>query len=244
MLIINADDFGRNQLATDSAIACHGKNRITSASAMVFMSDSHRAAGLAVCAGLETGLHLNLTLPLDGPNIAPGVKEHQLTIAKYLTRGKWAQVLYNPFLHNSLEYTFKVQYEEHRRLFGKEPAQIDGHSHMHLCMNMIFGRIVPPGMRVRRSFTFHQGQKSFFNRFYRLQIDKFLRARYRCTDSFFSIEPVSDPVRLERILRSANSSIVELMVHPADADQYEYLMSPGFWDLIRNVPKGTYGRME
>jgi predicted glycoside hydrolase/deacetylase ChbG (UPF0249 family) len=240
MLIINADDFGRNRAATDSAITCHGRKSITSASAMVFMADSRRAAELAASAGLETGLHLNLTLPLDGPDIAPRIKKHHATVSRYLCRGKWAQVIYNPFLHNSVEYTFKAQDEEYRRLYGQPPIKIDGHSHMHLCMNMIIGHIIPSGLRIRRSFTFGRGEKSFFNRFYRRQIDKWLIRHHLCTDSFFSIEPVSDRGRVNKIVHLAFSCIVELMVHPADAIQFEYMMSSEFLTLIQNAPKGSY----
>jgi predicted glycoside hydrolase/deacetylase ChbG (UPF0249 family) len=240
MLIINADDFGRDGAATDCTIACHGQKSITSASAMVFMADSRRAADLAASAGLETGLHLNFTLPLDGPDIAPRIKEHHERANRYLCRGKWAQLLYDPFLHNSLEYSFKAQYEEYWRLFGKEPAQIDGHSHMHLCMNMIIGMIIPPGKKIRRSFTFRRGEKNFINRFYRRQIDKWVARHYVCTDSFFSIEPVSDQGRLRKIVQLAYTSDVELMVHPADPDQYGYLMSCEFMKLTRDIPKGNY----
>jgi YdjC-like protein len=47
MLIINADDWGRSRAETDNALTCHDEGRITSASAMVYMEDSERAAELA-----------------------------------------------------------------------------------------------------------------------------------------------------------------------------------------------------
>ncbi|MCG7851117.1 MAG: ChbG/HpnK family deacetylase [Methanosarcinaceae archaeon] len=232
--------MGRTGTATDSAIACHRQKRITSASAMVFMADSRRAAELASHAGLDTGLHLNLTQPLDGPDISPRIKAHHIKICRFLCRGKWAQVSYHPFLHDSLKYTFQAQFEEYFRLFGTEPAQIDGHSHMHLCMNIIIGHIIPPGLKIRRSFTFKRGEKSIFNRLYRRLIDKWATRHYICTDSFFSIEPVSDRSRVETIVHSALSSNVELMVHPAEAVQFEYLMSREFLNMVQDVPKGSY----
>lgn len=240
MLIINADDLGRDREATDAALACHRHGTITSASAMVFMADSRRAAEQAAQGGLDTGLHLNLTLPLDGPEVPPRVRESQLAVARYLGRGKWPQVVYNPFLRTRLIDSFGAQVEEYRRLFGQEPAQIDGHSHMHLCMNMIIDRIIPPGLRIRRTFTFRRGEKSPWNRLYRRWLDHRVLRRYRTTDAFFSIEPVSDGGRVARIVRSAFSSHVELMVHPADAGQRAYLMSPEFLDLVRDVPKGSF----
>src|SRR5262245_28926635 len=47
MLIVNADDLGRSKAETDAAMACYAKDRITSTSAMVFMTDSERASELA-----------------------------------------------------------------------------------------------------------------------------------------------------------------------------------------------------
>ena len=126
MLIINADDLGRTVAATDNSISCYRQGRISSASAMVFMRDSRRAAEFAPVAGLETGLHLNLDLPFDCPETAPGVLERHLRIVKFFGRGKWSQIIYNPFLKKDFDFVFKAQYGEYCRLFGKEPAQIDG----------------------------------------------------------------------------------------------------------------------
>ena len=44
MLIVNADDLGRNITATDNILCCHARRRVSSASAMMFMADSERAA--------------------------------------------------------------------------------------------------------------------------------------------------------------------------------------------------------
>ena len=55
MLIITADDYGKTRHATDSILECFSNKRITSASAMVFMEDSGRAASLALKTRLEVG---------------------------------------------------------------------------------------------------------------------------------------------------------------------------------------------
>ena len=240
MLIINADDLGRTDTATVNSITCYRLGLITSASAMVFMIDSQHAAELATTVGLETGLHLNLSLPFDGPKIPPRLWEHHVSVGRYLRFGQWAQVMYNPFLKDKFNYIFKAQYDEYCRLFGREPAKIDGHHHMHLCMNMIADRIIPPGRRVRRNFSFGPGEKTIFNRSYRRLIDLWLVRHYFCTDSFFSIEPVADHKRIEKIVRIAYSSNVELEVHPEKTEQYEYLMNAHYRDLIAAVPKGPY----
>ncbi len=42
---------------------------------------------------------------------------------------------------------------------------------MHLCANMLLGRVLPEGGRIRRTFTFDAGEKDFFNRLYRYALD-------------------------------------------------------------------------
>jgi len=240
MLIINADDLGGTEETTDNIIACFRQGRITSASAFVFMMDSRRAAISTAGAGLETGLHLNLDMMFDAPEVSAQLRRHHAAVVRYLRLGKWAQVVYNPFLKKDFDYVFKAQYDEYCRLYGKEPAQIDGHHHLHLCMNIMVDRLIPPGSRVRRNFSAEPERKSIINRFYRRTLDALLARRYRCTDWFYSLEPADNFRRLERIMRLAARSNVELMVHPASIAQCEFLMSSYFRDLIAPVPKGSY----
>jgi predicted glycoside hydrolase/deacetylase ChbG (UPF0249 family) len=44
MLIINADDFGMDEISTNRILECYDRRLITSTTAMVFMADSIRAA--------------------------------------------------------------------------------------------------------------------------------------------------------------------------------------------------------
>lgn len=66
MLIVNADDLGRSKTATDNALSCYARQRITSASAMVFMEDSERAAEGARASGIDVGLHINFSERIKG----------------------------------------------------------------------------------------------------------------------------------------------------------------------------------
>jgi predicted glycoside hydrolase/deacetylase ChbG (UPF0249 family) len=240
MLIINADDLGLSTAATDSIINCAKQGLITSTSLMVFMKDSQRATEMSAGTTIEAGLHLNLSQPFDQPQLPSNLIERHRTIVRYLGRGKWARFTYNPFIAKALDYIYKAQHDEYRRLFGREPAKIDGHRHLHLCMNMLVDQIIPLGSRVRRNLSFEPGEKSPANRTYRKLIDAWLKKRYICTDLFFGIEPEFDRQRLQRILRLAMTSNVELMVHPEKAETLDYLTSRDCQDLIESVPKGTY----
>jgi predicted glycoside hydrolase/deacetylase ChbG (UPF0249 family) len=240
MLIINADDLGRNYEATNHTLACYKKGLISSASLMVFMADSQRAAELATEVGLETGLHLNLDQPFGGHLLSPRLLEYHRQIIRYFRIGQLALLLYNPLLKNKLDYIFKAQYNEFCRLFSIAPRKIDGHHHLHLCMNILKDRLIPDGLGVRRNFTFERGEKNVFNRAYRRMIDTWLVRRYLCTDSFFSLREMLDPNRLKKIISLAYSSNIEIMVHPEYREEYEFLNSPQYRDLLEGVPIGTY----
>src|SRR5438876_844122 len=98
MLIINADDFGRSAAETDAALKYCREGRVTSVSAMMFMKDSERAAALAKDNELNVGLHINFSEPFTGAGQPPEVAKNHERIVRYLTRNKYAQLIYNPFL--------------------------------------------------------------------------------------------------------------------------------------------------
>ncbi len=242
MLIINADDWGGNKLATDNSLLCFKNGSITSFSAMLFMTDSERAAESALENNLDVGLHLNFTSRFNGSVKLGNLNERQQRLSTFLTRNKYSLLLYNPLLRKHFDYVYKAQYEEFLRLYNKIPTHIDGHHHMHLCTNMIIDKIIPKGFKVRRSFSFARGEKSPFNRLYRYIVDSWLMRRYICTDFFFSISPVlSEP--LQRIVNLAESSNVELMVHPDGPEEYNYLLSDEYLTMISGVRKGTYSAL-
>ena len=98
MLIINADDWGRSVAETNAALKCFRERRITSVSAMVFMQDSNRAARLTKDYELDdVGLHLNFSEEFTDKSCSETLNETQGRIIRFLKRGKYAQLLYNPF---------------------------------------------------------------------------------------------------------------------------------------------------
>jgi predicted glycoside hydrolase/deacetylase ChbG (UPF0249 family) len=240
MLIINADDWGRNTTTTDNSMVCFTNGRITSVSAMVFMEDSKRAAALALEHGLDAGLHLNFTTKFNQNITSSKLLECQQRITAFLQKNKYYFLLYNPVLKRDFHYVFSAQYEEYIRLYHKKPTHIDGHHHMHLCTNVIFQRLIPRGSKVRRSFSFTSKEKSTVNRFYRSLVDRWLQGRYQCTDFFFSIVPMHNSDRLRGIVDLSLAYNVELMVHPEKQDEYHYLLGTEYMEMIRNKEIGSY----
>jgi chitin disaccharide deacetylase len=242
MLIVNADDWGASRVATDNTLKCYDNGRITSASAMVFMSDSERAAELARNSGLKTGLHLNFTEHLI-PSAPPALRARHEQIASFLCASALRPLVYNPLLRGAFDYVYKAQYEEYSRLYGTDPTHIDGHHHMHLCLNVVADKILPRGCRLRISFTFFPEEKSFLNRLYRRALNSILHRRHICADEFYSVEPVSRSDRVARIFNQATEKSVELMVHPSREVEFAFLMSDEFGALLQRVRKGTYSEL-
>jgi chitin disaccharide deacetylase len=241
MLIINADDWGRSVVETDAALKCYRERRITSVSAMVLMQDSKRAARLAKDYELDdVGLHLNFSEEFTDKSCSGTLQKHHGRIIRFLKRGKYAQLLYNPFLRSAFAYCYHAQVEEFMRLFEKLPSHIDGHHHMHLCANILFSSMIPAGMKMRRNFSFWSGEKSMLNRGYRSLVDRWLARRYRLTDYFFDLTQCIQGKKLDRVVALAKSSNVELMTHPIVNEEEEYLMSDEFKVILQRLKIGGY----
>jgi chitin disaccharide deacetylase len=237
VIIVNADDFGRSRAETDAVVACHKARRITSATAMVFMQDSERAAEDAVGLGIDTGLHLNLSQRFTGARVTDGLRRSHDRIVSFLGSSKYALLVYNPFLRRQFQDVVEAQVEEFARLYGKPPSHIDGHQHLHLCANLLKDKFIPVGSRVRRNFSFWPGDKSALNRYYRRRVDSILARDYLLVDYFFSLEDSLKKGRLERVFSLAETSTVELMTHPVHSSEFQYLMSDTHMDRVSRLER-------
>lgn len=243
LLIINADDWGGWKTATDAALACFTARRITSVTAMVFMEDSGRAAEIAADTSLGVGLHINFNQAFTGGNCPPNIVSAHDRIRRFLRRGRYAQLIYNPWLRNEFGMVYQAQWDEFCRLYGRVPSHFDGHQHMHLCSNALLGEIIPAGQKVRRSFSFWPGEKSFLNRAYRRWVDKRLERRHDVTDYFFALSQCLGVPRLSRVAELARTATVELMTHSEKRDEQACLVSDEFRAMIASLRMGNYSEL-
>lgn len=232
MLIVTADDLGRSPAETDAILDCGARGRLTTASAMVFMNDSVRAAAQSAATSMPIGLHLNLSEPFTQDDAPGDLREKHRRICRFLKSSKYSLVLYHPLLAKDFALVVEAQFVEFRRLFGRDPAYVDGHQHMHLSTNVLAQRLLPEGMRVRRSFSFSRGQKNPLIRMYRSWVDAALARRHIVSDYFVSLSEYLDSDGIGRVVGLAKCGVVELMAHPARLREYEFLMS----DIFARVP--------
>lgn len=222
MVIVNADDWGRDRETTDRTLDCILHRSVSSVSAMVFMQDSERAATMAREHCIDSGLHLNLTSPFTG-GCPPRLIEHQRRIALVLRSGRFKAAMYHPLLAASFRYVIQAQLEEFGRLYGAPPARIDGHHHMHLAANVLLQKLLPAGIIARRNLSFAPGEKSLANRLYRRWQDRLLARRHSVADYFFDLVPF-DRERLAKVLSLGSEHNVEIEAHPVHPQQYSFLM--------------------
>ena len=235
-LIINADDWGRDRENTDRTLECVVRGTVSSASAMVFMEDSERASEIALESQIDVGLHLNLTAPFSASSCPARLRDRQAQLANYLLRHRFARVVFHPGLARSFEYVVAAQFEEFRRIYGTDPRRVDGHHHMHLCANVLFGKMLPAGCIVRRNFSFRVGEKGLWNRLYRRICDQLLARRHVGTDFFFSLAPLEPLERLQWIFALARNHSIELETHPVNPEEYRFLAEGGICRFAKDIP--------
>ena len=235
-LIVNADDWGYDPETTDRTLDCLQLGAVSSVSAMVFMADSERAAGIAREKGVDAGLHLNLSARFTGPNVSAALVHHQNKVAAYLTRHRFARLFYHPALSKSFAYTVQSQCEEYTRLYGVEPRRVDGHHHLHLSANVLAGHLLRMGIQVRRNFSFQPREKSIWNRYYRGIVDQFLARRHSLTDYLFALPPWEPQGRLERIGWLARKASVEVETHPVRREEYQFLTGGEVFRRLPGIP--------
>jgi hypothetical protein len=240
VLVINADDWGRDRETTDRTLECIRLRSVSSVSAMVFMADSERAAGIALERDIDAGLHLNFTTTFSGTGTSTSLTDHQTRVAKYLRRHRFAQVILHPGLARSFEYLVAAQLDEFSRLYGGRPDRIDGHHHMHLCANVVLRNLLPSGTFVRRNFSFQPGEKGPVNRIYRGIVDRLLRRRHGLMDFLFAMPPLDPPDHLHRVFALARRFAVEVETHPVNAEEYRFLAGGEIFRRAGSLPVAAW----
>lgn len=241
LLIINADDFGGNPLATDRIAECFAAGRITSTTAMVYMSDSDRAAAFARSQRLAVGLHLNITQELKDPHTPPAVRKRQAHIVHYFSGRRLRRFTYNPLMSAHVRQCVADQLERFRELYGREPSHIDGHNHAHLSPTVLLA--LPKGVRTRT------GQAGGHNRPGALMEGArhaLIAHRQATTDYFFAINrlgPSPTERDIEGLLGIADHASVEVMVHPDRDHDFRLLMSDAWLRVLQRRNLGSFEQL-
>ena len=238
LLIVNADDLGADRVATDRTLACFESGCLSSATAMMFMDDSERAAQLAPAAGLPVGLHLNLTQRFDASGVPLEIARRQAAIVRFFSSERRRRFGFAPHLLAAVRRSIADQLECFRTLYGAEPTHIDGHNHIHLNPTVL--ACLPRGCATRPAHVDgRQGPTKLPQR----ARDRALSRRHLTVARFFpltSIHPQLGGSGLEAALALADATTVEVMVHPAQDPDFEVLTSSEWTALLGGYRLGSY----
>jgi chitin disaccharide deacetylase len=244
ILIVNADDYGWNSEATDKTLDAFAATRITSATALVYMEDSDRAAELALEAKLPVGLHLNLTDPFTDPSANATQRARQLLVCKLFAawRFRLRSWTFDPRIRKQVEGAISDQLERFHELYGQPPTHLDGHNHVHVCPNVALAASLASiekmrdGLSTWPSIRTAMGAARALRR--ALVSRRFLRTRY-FLDIALLHRDFDPQERTERVGRAGRASL-EVMAHPGFPHEQRSLMSRDWGQLVEALPLGSY----
>jgi len=242
VLIVNADDLGLDQSNTDAILECFHAGAISSATALVWMKDSDRAAEITR-RELPIGLHLNLIEPFTATDVPEQVAATQLRVVELLSAGGIGAQLYHPAWSADFERCISDQLSRFRELYGREPTHVDGHRHSHLALNALFARALAPVRRYRRPVNRLGWESAAHKRAARALLCRLVRLRFLTTDWCFSVRPLHPALGgsgIDAKLDRARRDSVELMVHPGYPDELPVLRSADWRERLSRYRLGTY----
>jgi len=238
MLIVNADDYGAATSATNAICEAFDDRAITSASGMVWMGDSARAASLAGERGLPVGLHLNLTLPFAARDVPPGVRERQRRLTEVFTSDGWREDASHWPDRGLLREAIDEQIERFCEQFG-QPTHIDGHHHVHVYDAVL--ELLPTTWPIRQLLRTPERVDA---RPSRRELN--LRRRFVTPDvtlAFEHVHPAVGGAGLEALDR-AKEVCVEVMTHPQRRVELDALMGSEWRATLATLPLGCYLDLE
>jgi len=244
LLIVNADDWGLDVQTTDAIASCFAAGRVTSATAMVFMADSERAATLAQETGLSVGLHLNLSEPFTGTAVSDDVRRRQAALARRFgdRHRRWRRWVPDPTIGKQVERCVVDQLTGFAALYGQSPTHVDGHKHVHVSPTVARTPALSD-LVLRRAITDPPGARSPAVLARRLR-HRFAVARQGGTSHFLSIWSMRDELlagRQPAPLELARHHVVEVMAHPGLPAERALLMTEAWAAALRGFRLGTYG---
>lgn len=249
LLIVNADDWGGFREGTDAIESCFAIGAISSTTAMVHMADSQRAAELARERERPTGLHLNLTQPYDAAAVPTPARERQLRLCAHFTalaRRRWTLSL-DPRVHRLVADGIRDQLEEFRERYEREPTHVDSHHHVHVCPDVFLSLALASGTRVRQALSFAPAvRRSAPKSLARRVKHDLLARRFLTTARFWCAGELSDgdgAVPIAEAVACAQSSTIEIMVHPSFESDLAVLRSETWLGTLREAPPAPFSML-
>jgi predicted glycoside hydrolase/deacetylase ChbG (UPF0249 family) len=235
VLIVNADDFGAAPSATDAILSAWDAGAITSASMMVWMPDSERAAVMASEREVPLGLHLNLTLRFAGSSVPDEVRERQAAVLQSFDPDGWRDDRRPPVSEQLLRAAIDDQLAHYRALCG-QPSHINGHHHVHVHRAVL--DLLPPEIPVRPIMRV-PGRVSAPLDGRERRIARRFRGP-RMAFGFEHLHPGLGGQGFSALEPARGGTAVEVMTHPQRRQELDALLSDQWRELLAGMPCGSY----
>jgi predicted glycoside hydrolase/deacetylase ChbG (UPF0249 family) len=238
---VNADDLGWNRGATDLTIASFGAGQVTSATALVHMEDSERAAALALENGLPTGLHLNLSDPFTGTEVPAAERERHAALCRHFAAGRPMHLrswVYDPRIQGEVEWAIEAQLDRHRELYGAAPTHVDGHNHVQNCPNVALAKALR-GFKRRGPIYAWPATPTAMGRV-RAARQRLIARRVLTTRYLFDIARIKETEPMAAAVGESRLTSVEVMAHPGFGHEHDVLDSAAWRASIEGLPTGSY----
>jgi predicted glycoside hydrolase/deacetylase ChbG (UPF0249 family) len=249
LLIVNADDWGGMREATEAIETCFASGAISSATAMVHMADSRRAADVARERERPIGLHLNLTQVFESAEAPTAVRERQRQACAYFADVKRRRWQYSPDVrvHRLVADCIRDQLQEFWERYGCEPTHVDSHHHVHVCFDVLLSCAMTSGCRVRQTLSpAPSAAKLSASRLARRAKHELLARRFVTTARFWRAREVhggEGAVPIAEAAAFSRERSVEVMVHPSFQTDLAVLRSDAWLEALERAPLGPYSSL-
>lgn len=214
-VLINADDFGLNDMVNRAVMELLKAGRIQRATLMVNTPHSKEAAELAKTNHLESkiGLHINLT---DGAPLTNDIKETrfcQLGVFDVKQVEKGIRLRIKSSEKKAVRKEVQAQFERYKELMGEYPKHVDGHRHVHNYLPFLFiimkiaKKCKVESMRIGINL-FDRKEASFAKKVYKFVLNSIIKANFKHTDYMGAYLEYVD------YFQDTTDKTVEVMVHP------------------------------
>lgn len=214
-VLINADDFGLNDMVNRAVVELLKAGRIQRATLMVNTPNSKEAAELAKANHLESkiGLHINLT---DGTPLSEDIKQTrfcQFGVFEVKQVEKGTRLHITCTEKKAVRKEIQAQFERYKELMGEYPKHVDGHRHVHNYLPFLFiimkiaKKCKVESMRIGINL-FDRKEASFAKKAYKFVLNSIIKANFKHTDYMGAYLEYVD------YFQDTTDKTVEVMVHP------------------------------
>lgn len=236
MTIVNADDFGKSHEVNVGIVEGFKRGLLQRTTLMVNMPFADEAVQLARENNFfdKIGLHLNLT---EGKSLTTNIQQIRWLCPTGIMTDNIIPYLRTHWKVKRKELSFireemRAQFDKYLA-YGLSLKHVDSHQHVHneyIICRMLCNLAMEYGfnsMRIARNLMPLDSWKQKLKWLYKAQINRFIRARFLCSDYFGSYEDYLHYFR--------GKGSVEIMLHP-------YLKDGILYDIVEEclIPMENY----